>query len=104
MIDVIESEEEFALLDQQIIELDAIEIGFVDDYQNPVDVDFTWQIDEFTEDQLKIKFYFDDVSKVSENFEYDDRVTVTFWDTENLRYTDGDEIPFGSKMQWLTIR
>ena len=42
VIDVIESEEEFALLDQQIIELDAIEIGFVDDYQNPVDVDFTW--------------------------------------------------------------
>ena len=42
MIDVKESEEEFALLDQQTIELDAIEIGFVDDYQNPVDVDFTW--------------------------------------------------------------
>ena len=104
IVAVKESQDEFEKFQKTILELDAIEVQFIDDHQNLIDLNYKWLIQDFTEDKLVMKFQFEDSDLVSKDFEFNDRIKLTFWDTSKFKFQDGQEIPFGAEIEWQVIR
>ena len=59
----------------------AIEVNMApsDATEDPIQVDFSWEIISFTEYEAKIQLYFDFPESVSSSSSDPDNVVVTFW-------------------------
>lgn len=80
-------------------------MDFVNHYQEKLDsIGFSWSITDYTEDSLKLKIEFDEAESVSSDFEHNDSIVVTFWDTQYFKSKKGAEVPFGSTATWEVIR
>ena len=45
------------------------------------DIDFSWEIKDFTSENIQLQFYFENAEQLSQGFEANDQMHVTFWDT-----------------------
>lgn len=52
VVPVRENSEEFDLLIRTIVELEALEINFVDQYKDKLDIEFSWDIVGYTSDDV----------------------------------------------------
>ena len=73
-----------------MIELGAIEVDLVNHYQEKLDsIGFTWNVTDYTEEYLKLKIEFEDAESISSDFEFNDQIVVTFWDTKYFKSKKG---------------
>lgn len=87
------------------LELDALEVKLLDPLtrQSLEQVNYSWSITSLTGQHLQLQIDFENPALVSSD-QADDLVEVTFWDTKYFKSIDGDEIAFGSRVQWRIIR
>ena len=89
----------------RMIELEALEIQIVDEYLEPLDVEFSWDIVSFSSNDIQLKFVFSDSSKPSSPSGGlttiispldSPNILITFWATYFFQDEQGNEVPFGS--------
>ena len=94
--------EEMNQLINKIIELEALEVQIVDEYKEPVkDVGFTWDIVNYSSDDIQLKFVFDTSSIDSQEMASSldsTNILITFWATYFFQDEQGSEVPFGTEI------
>ena len=93
----------------KIIELEALEVLVVDEVnKEPLpEVAFTWDIVNYTSDDMQLKFVFDDptaISAIGGSLSNSPNIQITFWATYFFQDEQGSEVPFGTELEWALFR
>ena len=90
---------------------DAIEIRVLeedpdrDDLKEVTSMDFTWELEEFLDNEMTLQFYFKDPKQASDraavNF---DTFQMVFYGTKYFKDRQAREVPFGTKLEWRVFR
>ena len=89
------STEEPELVYDKLILLDALELVVtLYDPDGSLELQFSWDIEEFTEDYIWIKVNFQNPTKVSEGLELD-TLSITFWGVDYFKSKSNKEVEMG---------
>ena len=84
--------------------VDALELKMrPSEYSDPLVLDLQWEMLDFNRDQIWIQLYFENPPRVSENILHD-TLEVYFWGTEYFRSWQGEDVRFGTKLEWPIVR
>ena len=76
--------------------LDALEIAVTpDDPERKEKLNFSWNLQDYTEDHLWIELDFEDPTVVSEDSEFD-TLSITFWGTDYFKNEYDEEVEIGT--------
>ena len=72
--------------------------------QDPDKLDFTWEIVEFRETEVKIQLYFDLPESISEDPLKSDQILVTFWASDFFESEEGFRVKQGQTLRTEIVR
>ena len=84
--------------------VDALELKLrPGEFSDPLVLDLQWEMLDFNREQIWIQLYFDYPPRISENIQHD-TLEVYFWGTDYFRSWQGEDVRFGTKLEWPIVK